>query len=56
MISRVESGSAAASMAPLDLSVLVADFAELYEPVAEVAGFRVAIEVEEGTRSVPIAS
>jgi signal transduction histidine kinase len=35
MISRVEAGSAAAEMTDLDLSAIAAEFAELYEPVAE---------------------
>jgi len=35
MISRVEAGSAAAEMSDLDLSAIAAEFAELYEPVAE---------------------
>jgi signal transduction histidine kinase len=50
MISRVESGSAAAELTALDLSELVADFAELYEPVAEEAGFATRIDVQPGIR------
>lgn len=46
MISRVESGSAAAELVPLDLSTLVSDVAELYEPVAEEAGFAFEAKVE----------
>jgi len=50
MISRVESGSAAAELSPLDLSALVADFSELYEPVAEEAGFSTEIAVQPDIR------
>ena len=46
MISRVESGSAAAELTELDLSTLVDDVAELYGPVAEEAGFTVDMKVE----------
>ncbi len=38
MISRVEAGSVAAEMSAVDLSAIVADSAELYEPVADEAG------------------
>ena len=38
MISRVEAGSAAAAMSAVDLSAIVSDTLELYEPVAEEAG------------------
>lgn len=38
MISRVEAGSSAAEMGPVDLSRTAMDAAELYEPVAEEAG------------------
>ncbi len=40
MISRVEAGSQAAMLSDLDLSAIAADCVELYEPVAEEAGFR----------------
>ena len=46
MISRVESGSAAAELVALDLSALVGDVAELYEPVAEEAGFAFELSLE----------
>lgn len=39
MISRVESGSMAAELVPLDVSRIVADVAELYQPVADEEGF-----------------
>ncbi|KOF22011.1 histidine kinase [Ensifer adhaerens] len=40
MISRVEAGSAAAEMSEVDLSQIVSDCVELYEPVAEDVGLR----------------
>jgi signal transduction histidine kinase len=46
MISRVEAGSAAAEMSDLDLSGIVAEFAELYEPVAEEEGLELRRAVE----------
>jgi hypothetical protein len=46
MISRVEAGSVAAEMTAVDLSSIVADTAELYEPVAEEAGLRLTAEIE----------
>ncbi|MDI7861243.1 ATP-binding protein [Rhizobiaceae bacterium n13] len=48
MISRVEAGSVAAEMSPVDLSAIVADSAELYEPVAEEAGLALEAEIEQG--------
>jgi signal transduction histidine kinase len=46
MISRVESGSVAGELSPQDLSSIVEDVAELYQPVAEDAGFAVDVSVE----------
>ena len=46
MISRVEAGSVAAEMTGVDLSSIVADTAELYEPVAEEAGLALTAEME----------
>lgn len=40
LIARLEAGSAAEGFEPLDLAALVADVAELYEPVTEEAGFK----------------
>jgi len=40
LIARLEAGSTADSFEPVDLSSLVADVIELYEPVAEEAGFQ----------------
>ncbi|HUH49665.1 MAG TPA: HAMP domain-containing protein, partial [Mycoplana sp.] len=41
MISRVEAGSADAEMGPVDLTQIVTDCVELYEPAAEEAGLSV---------------
>ncbi|MDL2402347.1 sensor histidine kinase [Rhizobium mayense] len=46
MISRVEAGSVAAEMTGVDLSSIVSDTAELYEPVAEEAGLTLTTEIE----------
>ena len=48
MISRVESGSAAAQLRQTDLSAIAADVAELYQPVAEEQGFAVETAIDEG--------
>jgi signal transduction histidine kinase len=48
MISRVEAGSAAAEMSDLDLSSIAAEFAELYEPVAEDVGLTLKRSIEPG--------
>lgn len=48
MISRVESGSAAAQLRQLDLSAIAADVAELYHPVAEEQGFDVETAIDAG--------
>jgi len=48
MISRVEAGSVAAEMSPIELSAIVADSAELYEPVADEAGMTLTSEIEPG--------
>jgi signal transduction histidine kinase len=48
MISRVEAGSVAAEMSTVDLSAIVADSAELYEPVAEEAGLTLTSSIENG--------
>ena len=48
MISRVESGSQAAMLTSLDLSAIAADCVELYEPVAEEAGFRLEAKIAPG--------
>lgn len=45
MISRVEAGSAAAEMSEVDLSQIVSDCVELYEPVAEDVGLRLEADV-----------
>lgn len=48
MISRVEAGSVAAEMSPVDLSAIVADSVELYEPLAEEAGLALIGNIEPG--------
>lgn len=48
MISRVEAGSIAAEMSEVDLSVISADSAELYEPVAEEAGLALTTAITPG--------
>ncbi len=50
MISRVESGSQVAEFAELDMSELVGDVAELYEPLAEEEGFVLSAEIAPGIR------
>jgi len=46
LIARLEAGSAGDAVATVDLSRLVADVAELYEPVAEEADFALQTDVE----------
>jgi signal transduction histidine kinase len=48
MISRVEAGSAAAEMSVVNLSEVAEEFGELYEPVAEDAGFILRRDVAPG--------
>jgi signal transduction histidine kinase len=48
MISRVEAGSVAAEMSPVDISAVVTDGCELYEPVAEDAGIIFTSVIEPG--------
>lgn len=48
MISRVEAGSVAAEMSPIDISAIVTDGCELYEPVAEDAGIEFVTQIEPG--------
>ena len=45
MISRVEAGSNAAEMTPVDLSAIAADAAELYEPLAEEASVALSTDI-----------
>ncbi len=45
MISRVEAGGAAAEMSDIDLSMIVADCVELYEPVAEEQSLQLKAEI-----------
>ena len=46
MISRVEAGSAVATMNNVDLSQITLDSTELYEPVAEEAGVELAVRIQ----------
>ncbi|MGN6550348.1 MAG: sensor histidine kinase [Pararhizobium sp.] len=48
MISRVEAGSNAAEMKPVDLSAIAADAAELYEPLTEEASLRLVSDIAPG--------
>ncbi|MBB4007331.1 HAMP domain-containing sensor histidine kinase [Allorhizobium taibaishanense] len=48
MISRVEAGSIAAELSDLDVSDIAADTVELYEPVAEEAGYRLVSDIAPG--------
>ena len=50
MISRVEAGSVAAEMSPVDLSAIVSDSVELYEPVADEAGLALTAQIEPGLK------
>jgi signal transduction histidine kinase len=47
-IARIESGSSRDGFAPVALTRLVRDLAELYEPLATEKGQRLAVEAEEG--------
>jgi signal transduction histidine kinase len=47
MISRVEAGSSVAEMSDIDLSQIVADCVELYEPVAEDVGLKLEADVAQ---------
>ncbi len=47
LIARLEAGSTTDGFATLDLGQLVADVAELYEPVAEEAGFRLECSTDD---------
>ncbi|ACP24578.1 sensor protein [Sinorhizobium fredii NGR234] len=48
MISRVEAGSAVAEMSEVDLSGIVGDCAELYEPAAEENALRLEADIQPG--------
>jgi signal transduction histidine kinase len=52
LIARLEAGSAAESMAPVDLAAVIGDVAELYEPVAEEAGIKLAVAAPPGLCAV----
>ncbi len=48
LIARLEAGAVAESMEPVDPASIIADVAELYEPVAEEAGLRLDVHAERG--------
>jgi signal transduction histidine kinase len=48
LIARLEAGAVAESMAPVDPAAVIADVAELYEPVAEQAGLHLEVKTREG--------
>ena len=48
LIARLEAGAVAESMAPVDPASIIADVAELYEPVAEEAGLDLEVAAEQG--------
>jgi signal transduction histidine kinase len=48
LIARLEAGAVAESMAPVDPASVIADVAELYEPVAEQAGLQLEVAAREG--------
>jgi len=50
MISRVEAGSQVTELAELDMSALMLDVAELYEPLAEEAGVGLTVNVKDGLK------
>jgi signal transduction histidine kinase len=52
LIARLEAGAVAESMGPVDPASIVADVAELYEPVAEEAGMALETSVAKGLRLV----
>jgi signal transduction histidine kinase len=52
LIARLEAGAAAESMAPVDLAAVIGDVAELYEPVAEEAGIKLAVAAPPGLCAV----
>ena len=48
LIARLEAGAVAESMSPVDPAAVIADVAELYEPVAEQAGLHLLVSTREG--------
>jgi signal transduction histidine kinase len=52
LIARLEAGAAAESMAAVDLAAVIGDVAELYEPVAEQAGIKLAVAAPPGLCAV----
>jgi signal transduction histidine kinase len=52
LIARLEAGAAAESMTRVDLAEVIGDIAELYEPVAEEGGLRLAVVTQSGLCAV----
>ena len=52
LIARLEAGAVAESMTRVDLANVIGDIAELYEPVAEEAGLRLAVATQPGLCAV----
>jgi signal transduction histidine kinase len=52
LIARLEAGTVAESMTPVDLAGVVGDVADLYEPAAEEAGLELAVSAEPGVYAV----
>jgi signal transduction histidine kinase len=48
LIARLEAGAVAESMTPVDPAAVIADVAELYEPVAEQAGLHLEVSTRDG--------
>lgn len=48
LIARLEAGAVAESMSPVDPASIIGDIAELYEPVAEEAGVKLAVTAPPG--------
>jgi signal transduction histidine kinase len=52
LIARLEGGAIAESMGPADPASVIGDVAELYEPVAEEAGFALSVSAPSGLRLI----
>jgi signal transduction histidine kinase len=50
LIARLEAGAVAESMEPVDPAAVIADVAELYEPVTEQAGLHLEVALRDGLR------
>jgi signal transduction histidine kinase len=52
LIARLEAGAVAETMTPVDPAAVIADVAELYEPVAEQAGLHLEVSTCEGLQII----